>query len=119
MFSDSTVTEAKYHYLDMQWKLTEKLIETLWPLQIATSVEFNVSCSCVIPVLFGLIQLLEVSETSASTLSIFKQLLKLTHSLKRYAQHLTSINHLRDEETRCGLSLQDLHRSRFYNFERR
>ena len=55
VFLDLTVTEAKYRYLDMQWKLTEKLIETLWPLQIATSAEFNVSCSCVIPVLLGLI----------------------------------------------------------------
>ena len=69
---------AKYRYLDMkpeQWELAEKLIEVLLPLQVGTtflSAEFNVSCSCVIPVLFGLIQSLEVSETDGSVIRQFK-----------------------------------------------
>ena len=78
---------AKYRYLDMkpeQWELAEKLIEVLLPLQVATtflSAEFNVSCSCVIPVLFGLIQSLEVSETDGSVIRQFK--IKVVSDIKR------------------------------------
>ena len=75
VLSVSDVTNPKYRYLDLkpqQWELAEELIP---PLQIVTtflSYEFNVSCSCVLPVLFGLIHSLHVSDEDSSTISLFK-----------------------------------------------
>ena len=78
VLSDTEVTEAKYRYLDLkleQWELLEKLVPVLQPLQTATTFlcyEYNVSCSCVLPVLFGILQALQVSEDNLSSISHFK-----------------------------------------------
>jgi hypothetical protein len=78
VLSDTNVTNARCCHLDMkpeQWELAENLIKVLQPLQIATtflSYEANVSCSCVLPMLFGLKQSLEPSEEHCSTISLFK-----------------------------------------------
>ena len=41
-----------------QWELLEELVRPLELLETALSMEFNVSCSCVYPILDGIISVL-------------------------------------------------------------
>ena len=78
VISDTNITDRKYRYLDLQadqWELAEKLVIVLKPLQVATtflSSKLNVSASCILPVLTGLVQSLTTSEDHHSVIRQFK-----------------------------------------------
>ena len=69
VLSDSRVTKQSNWYLDPkteQWDLLDVLKSVLHPLQVATTylcAEYNVSVSAMMPVLFGLLRLLQPSES--------------------------------------------------------
>lgn len=68
VLSDPTVTKNRDRYLDLksdQWDLLQALKVVLHPLQVATtylSAEYNTSISALLPVLFGSIKSLELSD---------------------------------------------------------
>ncbi|XP_011405991.1 PREDICTED: zinc finger BED domain-containing protein 4-like [Amphimedon queenslandica] len=74
VLSDSTVTKSSDKCLDLkskQWDILEPLQVILGPLEVATtypSAEYNLLISALLPVLFGLIKLLETLDSDTSTI---------------------------------------------------
>ena len=99
VLSDESVTKRSDWYLDLhseQWDLLENIAKILEPFEAATvflSYESNVSISCVHPIVFGLLDNLQVSEDNSDspTLTLFKN--ELASSL-RSKWSLESLNPL-------------------------
>ena len=78
VLSDESVTKRSDRFLDLrseQWDLLQELSKVLEPIEIATvflSYESNVSISCIYPIVFGLLDNLQVSEDDSPSCSLFK-----------------------------------------------
>ena len=85
VLADERVTKPIYRNLDLkseQWNLAEELVKVLHPIELATtflSYEENVSISCVLPVLCGLVKGLEKPTNSDATVAtVITNLKRLT-----------------------------------------
>ena len=78
VLSDESVTRRQDRNLDLkseQWKLLEELVKPLEFLEVATvflSKEYNVSCSCVYPIMDGLITNISPCEDDLPIIRQFK-----------------------------------------------
>ena len=69
--SDESVTKRQYRYLDLSpenWVVLEDLVAVLEPLEVATvflSKENNASLSSVFPVVYGIVNKLEITESDS------------------------------------------------------
>ena len=72
VLSDESVTKRSDRFLDLRsekWDLLQELAKVLEPIEIATvflSYESNVSISCIYPIVFGLLDNLQVSEDDST-----------------------------------------------------
>ena len=98
VLSDETVTKRQYRTLDLkneQWELLSDLAKPLELLEIATvflSQEYNVSCSCVYPIIDGLINNLIPAEDDQP---IIKQLKTTISAALRRRWKFTDIDILK------------------------
>ena len=76
-----SVTKRSDHSLDLrseQWALAEELVKVLRPFEVATtffSYEENSSLSCILPVIFGLVESLKECSEDSPAIRDFKQLM--------------------------------------------
>ena len=81
VLGDDEVTKRDDRHLDLrneQWDLLRELVEPLELIEVATvflSQEFNVSCSCVYPIIDGLVSSFHPCENDSSTIKNFKKVL--------------------------------------------
>ena len=81
VLSDESVTKRSDRSLDLkseQWTLAEELVKILRPFEVATtffSYEENSSLSCILPVIFGLVEKLKESSEDCPAIRQFKQLM--------------------------------------------
>ena len=87
VLSDESVTKRSYRSLDLkseQWLLAEELVSVLRPFEVATtffSCENNTSLSCILPVVFGLVETINNHSEDLQTIRKFKQ--QMVSELKR------------------------------------
>ena len=73
VLSDETVTRRQDRYLDLhseQWEILKEIVKSLEPFEIATvflSYEQNVSISCVYPIIYGIIDNMNITEEDSAT----------------------------------------------------
>ena len=76
------MTKRPDRYLDLkteQWELAEEMVRVLQPFAVATtffSYEENVSLSCVLPVLYGLMEGLMEEKNDHAVVAKFKEVVK-------------------------------------------
>ncbi len=81
VLSDESVTKRSDRSLDLrseQWTLAVELVKVLSPFEVATtffSYEQNSSLSCILPVIFGLVESLKESSEDCRAIHEFKQLM--------------------------------------------
>jgi len=81
VLSDENVTKRSDRSLDLkseQWTLAEELVKVLRPFEVATtffSYEANSSLSCILPVIFGLVDSLKECGEDCPAIREFKQLM--------------------------------------------
>ena len=79
VLSDITITIRDNHYLAFQpssWDLLEQLRNVLHPLQVATtylSSKFNVSVSAVLPVIHGIVNIMQPEDNDSTAIRNFKR----------------------------------------------
>ena len=86
VLSDESVTKCSDKHLDLitaQWSLAEELVEILEPFDVATTVpcgEEKSTISCTLPIIFGLLQHVELDSQEGTTIPAitqnFKQIVK-------------------------------------------
>ena len=87
VLSDITITKWDDRYLDLQtssFDLLEQLRNVLHPLQVATTYlnsEFNVSVSAVLPVIHGIVNIMQLEDNDSTAIRNFKHV--VTRELKR------------------------------------
>ena len=74
VLSDVTVTRRRQdHYLDLhseQWEILKEIVKSLEPFEIATvflGYEQNVSITCVYPIIYGIIDIMNTTEEDSAT----------------------------------------------------
>ena len=74
-----------------QWALAEDLVKVLHPFEVATTVmsaEYNVSLSCVLPIMDGLYKGVNPSTDDLQAIVLFKEILQKELDRKFYLQNV-------------------------------